>query len=321
MNVLEAAALGRARVAVVGAVLAFSTSGVLAKLSSAPAPAFTVFVRLSSLVLLAAAGGALRLRGHRIGFGRDATGVALIGGVIFAVHVLCYFSALKRTSVADVFLLSALTPALVGFAGHFFLGERLGVRFALWTALAMAGSALVITGSVRLGGGRIVGDLLAVGSTAAYCGYFLASKVARRTMGTLAYMLIVTGVAVVLLAAAVLATDPGSLALGPRDLLLAAAIGALPGTLGHLLVNWALRFLSASWVSVALLAVPVCASTWAAAVLGEGVSPWQLAGGALVLLGIERAMRAEKGAWGGETRRLGGGVLRGRREATGKEQR
>ena len=59
-----------------------------------------------------------------------------------------------------------------------------------------------------------------------------------------------------------------------------------PGTLGHVLMNWAHRHVTAFAISILLLAVPVLAAAGAWVWLAEPLAPLQVAGGAVVLVAI-----------------------------------
>jgi drug/metabolite transporter (DMT)-like permease len=65
-----------------------------------------------------------------------------------------------------------------------------------------------------------------------------------------------------------------------------AFIAIFPGTLGHVLSNWAHPHVSAFVASIILLAVPVVASAGAYLLLGESLNGLQLTGGAIVLAAI-----------------------------------
>jgi drug/metabolite transporter (DMT)-like permease len=68
-----------------------------------------------------------------------------------------------------------------------------------------------------------------------------------------------------------------------------------PQILGHSSVNWALRYLSPTFVTVAVLGEPLGATLLALLVLGER-PPWALLlGGIVLLLGICLAILSEKG--------------------------
>jgi drug/metabolite transporter (DMT)-like permease len=63
-------------------------------------------------------------------------------------------------------------------------------------------------------------------------------------------------------------------------------IAIFPGTLGHVLTNWAHAHVSAFVASMILLAVPVIAILGAFLLLGESIGGLQVAGGALVLVSV-----------------------------------
>ncbi|NLK01383.1 MAG: DMT family transporter, partial [Clostridia bacterium] len=64
------------------------------------------------------------------------------------------------------------------------------------------------------------------------------------------------------------------------------AMALIPTIMGHSLLNWALKYLPASTVSVSVLGEPVGASILAGLFLGEFPVPLQILGGALILAGV-----------------------------------
>ena len=76
--------------------------------------------------------------------------------------------------------------------------------------------------------------------------------------------------------------------------LLLMALG--PQILGHSSLNWALRYLSATYVTIAILGEPIGSTLLAWWLLGERPSLWATAGGTLILVGIAAASRAERPA-------------------------
>ena len=74
---------------------------------------------------------------------------------------------------------------------------------------------------------------------------------------------------------------------------LALALG--PQIIGHSTLNWALRHLSATFVSIVTLAEPIGSGLLAYLVLGEAVTGSTLVGGIVLLTGIYIASRAEMG--------------------------
>lgn len=277
--------------ALAGGVLAFSTSGVLAKLCTAEAIAIAFWVRLFSFSYL---GAALLLsssarRRHRPREGAVSYGV--LGGCLFAVHLVFFFQALKWTSVTVVFLLSAVNPALVGLASLLFLGERPKARQAGWSALGMAAAACLVLMKDPSGAAHIMGNLCAVLATLGYCAYFIVSRRARQTIGTLEYMTVVTATSMLLIGVIGLVLQIPMSFGGARDLVILALMGLVPATGGHLLVNWSLRSVPAYPASNILLAVPVFASVWAYLVVGEQIGIGQVLAGLVILAAIPGALR------------------------------
>lgn len=277
-------------VALAGGVLAFSTSGVLTKLCAADAIAIAFWVRLFSLAYLLTAMAAYSTapRGERL---RSALRLGLPGGCLFAIHVLFFFTALKRTSVTVVFLLGALNPALVAAAGALLLGEKVTLRQAAWMTVAIGAAACVVLMRDASDGLQTTGNLLAVAATLGYCAYFLVSRRARRAIATLDYMTVVTATSSLVLGVIGVAAGTPFAPGDRRDVLLLALMGLIPATAGHFLVNWALRHVAAHHASTVLLAVPLFASLWAHLLVGERVSARQLAAGLAVLAAIPGAVR------------------------------
>jgi drug/metabolite transporter (DMT)-like permease len=68
-------------------------------------------------------------------------------------------------------------------------------------------------------------------------------------------------------------------------------LAIVPQLVGHNAFNWSLGFLPAAVVAVAILGEPVGATAIAAIVLDEVPTLLELAGGAVVLLGVYVALR------------------------------
>ncbi len=226
---------------------------------------------------------------HRWPRGRPLA-LALLAGACFAGDHALWNSALVLTSAANATLLINTTPLYVALFGWAVLGERPGTSFVTAAALALAGTALLL-GVDSAGEGRIEGDVLSLVGALFYAGYLLLIKEVRHDVDVVP-ALVVMGWG----ATAVLALTAGALQLplaGFPASSWAAIVGAgvvsqLGGVLG---IVWALRWLRASFASLALLAQPLgtaCLAWW---LLGEAIGGLQAIGGALVLAGILLASR------------------------------
>jgi len=68
-------------------------------------------------------------------------------------------------------------------------------------------------------------------------------------------------------------------------------LALVPQLLGHLSLNWALRFVSATLVTIAVLGEPVGANILAFLILGETPKLFEILGSIFILAGIYTAFR------------------------------
>ncbi len=220
---------------------------------------------------------------------RPGAWYALAAGLCFGTDLALWHTAIVHTSVANATLLVNTTPVLVGLYAATVLRERLDARFWTGTALALAGTALLL--GFRAGG-ALHGDLLALLAAVFYAGYLLLMKATRRDVDT-APALFLTGVS----ATGVLglyAAVGGDRFLGfPLSSWLAMLGAALISHLGGVMaIVWALRYLRATAASVALLAQPVGTAVLGWLLLGEKLGSFQALGALAVLAGIALAARS-----------------------------
>lgn len=77
----------------------------------------------------------------------------------------------------------------------------------------------------------------------------------------------------------------------PSTYLFLVLLAIVPQLIGHTTFNWALKYLPASMVAIAILGEPVGSTVLAFFVLGENVTPVKFIGGILILTGILIALR------------------------------
>ncbi len=215
----------------------------------------------------------------------------LAGGTLFFLHQVLFFTAVKITTVANVTIIGALQPAVVLLLAGPLFGERAGPASVAWTGVAFAGTGLVVLGAGDTKAWSLQGDLLAFANLFAFSAYFLVSKRVREHTGTWEYVIGMTTVAGLWMLAAILVTGQDLAAPTGRDWLILGAIAVFPGTLGHVLMNWAHPHTSALSVSIMLLAVPVLATLGAALLLSEQIVLLQIVGGCIALGAIMAVLR------------------------------
>ncbi len=282
----------KALLAVAAAVLMWAYSNVAVKLVSVTglvASFYRLWLAVPLLWLAAALAPAVRRQ-----MNRQWLRACLAGGALFGIHQFFFFNSLKHTSVVNVSIIGALQPVLVLFAAARMFGERASLPAVLWSLVALAGTAVVVLGSAGAPQWSPLGDALAVGNLLSFTAYFLASKHFRSHIGASEYLIGMTTIAgvVILIAAWLTGQDFGS----PhgRDWPILLSLAVFPGTLGHLLTNWAHRHTPAFVMSMMLLAAPVLATAGAALFLHEPLSPAQIGGALAVLLAVGVLVRSSR---------------------------
>ncbi len=146
---------------VTGSAIAWSTAGLFTRLLPLDAPTLLLwrglFGALGLIGLLVLREGIGGLRGFaRLG------GPGWLCAAISGAGMLCFITALTRTSVAHVAVIYAVAPFLAAGLGWGLFGERPGRRALIAAAVALAGAVVMVGLSAE---GGLLGDLLALGMT------------------------------------------------------------------------------------------------------------------------------------------------------------
>lgn len=272
-------------------ILSISTAAIFIKLCDDAPPAVIAAARLAVASMVLVPGGWIVRRGRpftiRPGQGR----YLFLSGVFLAAHFYAWVSSLKHTSVLSSVVLVTVNPLFVGVASYFLFKERLHRNLIAGLALAAIGVGLISWSDSGSDSGSLTGDALALaGALMASC-YMLVGRKLRREMDVLSYTIPVYGVAAILLIALAAASGHAFTGYTPRTYLCFLLLGLVPQLLGHSVLNWALRYVSATTVAVFILGEPIGASLFAYFALDESITGMQAAGGGLILAGLVLASR------------------------------
>jgi len=210
--------------------------------------------------------------------------------VAMAVYQPLFFGGVARTGVAVGTVVGiGSSPVFAGVLGMVARGERPGGRWLAATALALAGTALLVGTSGGGGGGDDVdpaGIGLALGAGLAYAVYVLASKLALdRGWAPDAATLVVFSTAGVLLVPVALAAGVAPL-LAPGGLLMVAHLGVITVAVAYLLFGRGLTGVGVGAAGALTLAEPATAATLGVVVLGERPGAATAAGVGLIVAGL-----------------------------------
>lgn len=280
--------------AIVLGVLLHSTGPVLAQATSVSGPVFA-FWRLWFGVIVFGVAAAVHTAITRNRIRLRAFRWALMAGLAFGTHQLLLFTAIKATSVADVTLVTTLSPIVTAMMAAPFFRERPGRVFRLWSIVAMVGSSLVILGASTGPDGNLTGMLLAIMNVVAFASFFLLSKASRADLPVILFLFGVMGVSAVVVTAYIMLSGADVLSADSTDLAFAAILAVGPGAIGHFVMTWPLRWVPANVPPVMRLGQPLLAGLWARWFLEEPITLWHVIGGILTTGGVGGAILCRSG--------------------------
>jgi drug/metabolite transporter (DMT)-like permease len=140
-------------------------------------------------------------------------------------------------------------------------------------------------------GRAFLGDLLALAGALTAAMYLIIGRRVRSRVSLITYIFVVYGVSALALIFFMLVAGQPALGYPPVAYLWFLMLAIFPQLLGHTSYNWALGYLPAAYVSIALLGEPVGSTLLAVVFLDEIPSPLKIIGGIVILAGIYIASR------------------------------
>lgn len=261
-------------------VVAASVSAILIRYATDAEPLAISFWRCAAGAACLAPFAAARVRA----MDRRSVLMPAAAGAFLALHFATWITSLELTTVASSVLLVSTTPIFVAVAAWALFAERLPSLGWVGIAITLAGTAMI--GGGDLEGSSLSGDLLALAGGAAAGGYVLCGQVARRDLGILEYAVVTYSLAAVVLGAACILGEVPLSGYSAKTWWAIAGIVVGPQLLGHTLINFVLKDIDATTVSVAIMAEPVIATSLAFVLFDETPTWLAYPGGAAILAGI-----------------------------------
>ena len=194
--------------------------------------------------------------------------------------------AILNTTVANATFLATMAPVWVVLGSGLFIGESVGRQTVYGLALCIAGAAALIGTSYGLNPGRLTGDVYGVATSFFFGAYFLAVRSARRRSGSGRIIFLSSLVSSAVLLVIALVFEDSFLPASPGGLAALAALALVSHTGGQGFLTYALGHLPAAFSSLVIFIEAIAAAILAWLLLGEPVTVFQAAGGALILAGL-----------------------------------
>jgi len=289
-------------------ILAVSTSSIFIRYAQQNAPSLVIATFRLVLATLILTPVAFSRRLELSSLRRRELGLALVSGIFLAFHFALWITSLEYTSVASSVVLVTTTPLWVAFFAPFTIKEKLTRPILIGMILALVGGVVVgLSDTCSLTGSRLIcpsladfvrgeafmGDLLALGGALMAAAYVLIGRRLRKKLSLVSYIFLVYGVAGLVLLAIMVGAGQSPFGYPQATYFWLILIALVPQLLGHSSFNWALGYLSAAFVSIALLGEPIGSTLLAYFLLQETPTAMKIFGAILILAGILLASRTE----------------------------
>jgi drug/metabolite transporter (DMT)-like permease len=218
---------------------------------------------------------------------------ALLG---YVGYTLLLYYALGVTSPVSAAVLVSLNPATIAIAARFVLHENLSSRTVIGIAISFVGAVIVVLGSGVAGEFTVsYGDVLLLIATVLWTAYSMVSpRIATPPITATAVQAGISGIIMIPVMAIDIALGNGSwLNLDGFDWLGILWIGFIPSAGAYFLWNISSDLIGPTRTGAFLNLIPVFTALLVLS-FGGSVTLTQLAGGALVLLGVTYANRTAR---------------------------
>lgn len=276
--------------------IAASQSGNIIRLGQAHPVAITAWRLLLATLLLAP----LAAHQYRLLFRLSRRDLILlfVAGAALAFHFFAWIAAVQMSTVANAAVFFSVNPVIIALAGYFLFGERVGPRLLVSIGLGLAGVVIIGWGDLRFRPEYLAGDLSSVVCALLFAVYFLVAKHVRPRLPSRVYVVVVYGSACVVSFAVLFAMRLPVITYSDQTWLCFLLMALVPTMVGHSSLNHAVRFISASRISVATLSEPVLAGlvafyAWDESVSNQTAVGYVLIFGSVVVLVLDRERKAE----------------------------
>lgn len=217
--------------------------------------------------------------------------LALLGGVFLAIHFIAWVTSLEYTSVMVSVVIVTTSPIWVAVLEGIFLRVLPSRQVTIGLLVAIGGGLLIGMGgtssSAPIQANReLIGGLLSLIGAVAVAVYLVIGRKLRATLPIIPYIWLVYGFGGIVLTVILVLTQMPIVGYTPAAYLLLLAMALFPQLIGHSSLNYAVGYLSATFVGLLTQLEPIGSALLAFLLFGEVPQPVQIVGSAIILGGV-----------------------------------
>lgn len=215
---------------------------------------------------------------------------AIAAGVCLALHFATWITSLTYTSIAASTVLVTTNPIWVGLINWWWYKEKLSKYNIIGIAIALLGGVIIAIADRGVSSNYsnpILGDILALlGAVMSSLYIIFGSQAQRQGLGTGNYIAIAYSVAAVCLFPLPFLYQTSYFNYPTSVYFYILLMAVMSQAIGHTSLNWSVRWISPTLISLSLLFEPLVASLVGAIVFQEIPSVNLFLGGLIIILGI-----------------------------------
>lgn len=265
-----------------GGIFFLSTSGILIKIADAP-PLITAFYRMLFTVLILTPYFLLKHR-EKARYFLDYR--PLVVGFLLAVHFILWISSIQYTDISNSVIFVALQPLFTIILEYLFAREDLKEGAVIGIIMALIGSTIISIGDFYQLGDKLFGNFLALSAALFASSYLFIGRGVRKKLDYFPYLYILYSYAALFLGVGVYFFKIPFTGHGLNNYLLFLGLALGPTLIGHSILNYSVRYLPTSVVSLSILGEPIITTFLAWLLLNERVMLTTMIGGVFILGGI-----------------------------------
>lgn len=218
-------------------------------------------------------------------------GLAALSGVFLAAHFALWTLSLEYTTVLISVTLVTTTPIWAALLEWLFLRQT-PRPVVLWgMAIAIGGGALLgvpggAGGGMAGGPNPLLGGTLAILGALAVAVYLTIGRKLRAGLALVPYIWIVYGIGGLVLLPVLVGTGVPLAGYSVAGYGWLVALAVIPQLIGHSALNYAVKYLSATYISVLTKLEPIVSAVIAYFAFAEVPTVWEVVGSVLVLVGV-----------------------------------
>ena len=219
---------------------------------------------------------------------------AAAAGICLAAHFATWITSLSFTSIAASTTLVTTNPVWVALLCWLWFKEKLTRLTVIGIGVAFVGGVLIAlgdTGAVSAGNNPALGNFLAlVGAWMASLYFLLGREAQRRGLGIGSYVVVAYSTGALVLLPLPLIVGSNYVGYPVAVYLYILLMAVLSQVVGHTTLNWAVRWISPTLVTLAILFEPVGSSFLGYLIFNEVPGLLVLVGAGVLLSGVAIAI-------------------------------